>query len=138
MNNNNKNKPGVGPGKGKNTKFYIIYFISILIMVSVFNYFADDIRNKKQTFNEFYAAIEEGRVKEVKLDESQRKFEYTMKDGDKLAGFTLYTGQLIGDTDYKTLLLEKNIPFEVSPVQVANPILTILLSWILPLGLLLN
>ncbi len=137
MNNNNKNKPGVGPGKGKNTKFYIIYFISILIMVSVFNYFADDIRNKKQTFNEFYAAIEEGRVKEVKLDESQRKFEYTMKDGDKLAGFTLYTGQLIGDTDYKTLLLEKNIPFEVSPVQVANPILTILLSWILPLGLLL-
>lgn len=136
-NKNNKNKPGVGPGKGKNTKFYIIYFISILIMVSVFNYFANDIRNQKQTYNEFYAAIEAGRVKEVKLDESQRKFEYTMKEGDELAGFTLYTGQLSGDLDYKDMLVEKGIPFEVATVQVANPILAILLSWVLPLGLLL-
>ena len=137
MNNNNKNKPGSGPVKGKNAKFYIIYFISILIMVSVFNYFSNDIRNQKQTLNEFYAAIEDGRVKEVKLDESQRKFEYTMKEGDELAGFTLYTGQLTRDVDFKELLLEKNIPFEVATVQVANPILTILLSWVLPLGLLL-
>ena len=137
MNNDNKNKPGSGPVKGKNTKFYIIYFISILIMVSVFNYFSNDIRNQKQTLNEFYAAIEDGRVKEVKLDESQRKFEYTMKDGDELAGFTLYTGQLSRDVEFKELLLEKNIPFEVATVQVANPILTILLSWVLPLGLLL-
>lgn len=136
MNNNNKNKPGSGPVKGKNTKFYIIYFISILIMVSVFNYFSNDIRNQKQTLNEFYTAIEDGRVKEVKLDESQRKFEYTMVEGDELAGFTLYTGQLSQDTDFKELLLEKGIPFEVAVVQVANPILTILLSWVLPLGLL--
>ncbi len=137
MNNNNKNKPGVGPGKGKNTKFYIIYFISILIMVSVFNYFADDIRNKKQTYTEFYTAIEEGRIKEIKLDESQRKFEYTMVEGDELAGFTLYTGQLSNDTAIKDKIFEKKIPFEVATVQVANPILAILLSWVLPLGLLL-
>ncbi len=137
MNNNNKNKPGAGPGKSKNTKFYIIYFISILIMVSVFNYFADDIRNKKQNYNDFYTAIQDGRIKEIKLDESQRKFEYTMKDGDELAGFTLYTGQISNDTVIKDLIIEKKIPFEVATVQVANPILAILISWVLPLGLLL-
>lgn len=131
--NSNNNKPG----QNKNIKFYIIYFLSILVMVTVFNYFANDIRNQKQTYNEFYTAVTEGRVKSIKLDESQRKFEYTMVEGDELAGFTLYTGQISSDEDIAKLILEKDIPFEVATVQVANPIMTILLSWILPLGLLL-
>ncbi|WP_312650843.1 ATP-dependent zinc metalloprotease FtsH [Proteiniclasticum sp.] len=131
--NSNNNKPG----KNKNIKFYIIYFLSILIMVTVFNYFANDIRNQKQTYNEFYTAVTDGRVKSIKLDESQRKFEYTMVEGDELSGFTLYTGQISNDEEITKLILEKNIPFEVATVQVANPIMTILLSWILPLGLLL-
>ncbi len=131
--NSNNNKPG----KNKNIKFYIVYFLSILVMVTVFNYFANDIRNQKQTYNEFYTAVTEGRVKSIKLDESQRKFEYTMVEGDELSGFTLYTGQISNDEEITKLILEENIPFEVATVQVANPIMTILLSWILPLGLLL-
>lgn len=131
--NSNNNKPG----KNKNIKFYVIYFLSILVMVTVFNYFANDIRNQKQTYNEFYTAVTEGRVKSIKLDESQRKFEYTMIEGDELSGFTLYTGQISNDEEITKLILEKDIPFEVATVQVANPIMTILLSWILPLGLLL-
>ncbi|HCW73460.1 MAG TPA: cell division protein FtsH [Clostridiaceae bacterium] len=106
-------------------------------MVTVFNYFANDIRNQKQTYNEFYTAVTDGRVKSIKLDESQRKFEYTMVEGDELSGFTLYTGQISNDEEITKLILEKDIPFEVATVQVANPIMTILLSWILPLGLLL-
>lgn len=131
--NSNNNKPG----KNKNIKFYVIYFLSILVMVTVFNYFANDIRNQKQTYNEFYTAVTDGRVKSIKLDESQRKFEYTMVEGDELSGFTLYTGQISNDEEITKLILEKDIPFEVATVQVANPIMTILLSWILPLGLLL-
>lgn len=132
--NSNNNKPGKS---GKNIKFYVIYFLSVLIMVTVFNYFANDIRNQKQTLNEFYAAIEADRIESIKLDESQRKFEYTMKEGDELSGFSLYTGQFSNDEEIKNLILEKGIPFEVATVQVANPILSILLSWVLPLGLLL-
>ena len=132
--NSNNNKP---VKSGKNIKFYVIYFLSVLIMVTVFNYFANDIRNQKQTLNEFYQAIEEDRIESIKLDESQRKFEYTMKEGDELSGFSLYTGQFSNDEDIKNLILEKGIPFEVATVQVANPILSILLSWVLPLGLLL-
>lgn len=132
--NSNNNKPGKG---NKNIKFYIIYFLSILVMVTVFNYFANDIRNQKQNYNEFVSAISENRVKNIKLDESQRKFEYTMVDGDELSGFTLYTGQISNDEEIIQLIKEKDIPFEVATVQVANPILSILLSWVLPLGLLL-
>lgn len=131
--NSNNNKPG----KNKNIKFYIIYFLSVLVMVTVFNIFADDLRNKEQTYNQFTNAIEEGRVAKIRLDESQRKFEYSMKSGDELAGFTLYTGQLSNDQDIHKLILEKEIPFEVATVEVANPILSLLVSWILPLGLLL-
>jgi cell division protease FtsH len=40
--NSNNNKPG----KNKNIKFYIIYFLSVLVMVTVINIFADDLRNK--------------------------------------------------------------------------------------------
>ena len=132
--NSNNNKPGKG---NKNIKFYIVYFLSVLVMVTVFNYFANDIRNQKQNYNEFQNAITEDRVKSIKLDESQRKFEYTMVDGDELAGFTLYTGYIPNDEELVQLIKEKNIPFEVATVQVANPILSILLSWVLPLGLLL-
>ncbi|SFO03060.1 ATP-dependent zinc metalloprotease FtsH [Proteiniclasticum ruminis] len=132
--NSNNNKPGKG---NKNIKFYIVYFLSVLVMVTVFNYFANDIRNQKQNYNEFQNAITEDRVKSIKLDESQRKFEYTMVDGDELAGFTLYTGYIPNDEEIVQLIKEKNIPFEVATVQVANPILSILLSWVLPLGLLL-
>ncbi|WP_313127265.1 ATP-dependent zinc metalloprotease FtsH [Proteiniclasticum ruminis] len=132
--NSNNNKPEKG---NKNIKFYIVYFLSVLVMVTVFNYFANDIRNQKQNYNEFQNAITEDRVKSIKLDESQRKFEYTMVDGDELAGFTLYTGYIPNDEEIVQLIKEKNIPFEVATVQVANPILSILLSWVLPLGLLL-
>lgn len=132
--NSNNNKPGKG---NKNIKFYIVYFLSVLVMVTVFNYFANDIRNQKQNYNEFQNAITEDRVKSIKLDESQRKFEYTMVEGDELAGFTLYTGYIPNDEEIVQLIKEKNIPFEVATVQVANPILSILLSWVLPLGLLL-
>ncbi|SDI04971.1 ATP-dependent zinc metalloprotease FtsH [Proteiniclasticum ruminis] len=132
--NSNNNKPGKG---NKNIKFYIVYFLSVLVMVTVFNYFANDIRNQKQNYNEFQNAITEDRVKSIKLDESQRKFEYTMVEGDELAGFTLYTGYIPNDEELVQLIKEKNIPFEVATVQVANPILSILLSWVLPLGLLL-
>lgn len=131
MNSNNKG------GRNKNIKFYIIYFLSVLVMVTVFNYFANDLRNQKQTYNEFYTAINGGRVKEVKLDESQRKFEYTMVDGDALAGFTLYTGQVSNDDKIVPLIVEKGISFEAATVQVANPIFTLLFSWVLPLGILL-
>ena len=132
--NSNNNKPGKG---NKNIKFYIVYFLSVLVMVTVFNYFANDIRNQKRNYNEFQNAITEDRVKSIKLDESQRKFEYTMVEGDELAGFTLYTGYIPNDEEIVQLIKEKNIPFEVATVQVANPILSILLSWVLPLGLLL-
>ncbi len=132
--NSNNNKPGKG---NKNIKFYIVYFLSVLVMVTVFNYFANDIRNQKRNYNEFQNAITEDRVKSIKLDESQRKFEYIMVDGDELAGFTLYTGYIPNDEEIVQLIKEKNIPFEVATVQVANPILSILLSWVLPLGLLL-
>ncbi len=132
--NSNNNKPGKG---NKNIKFYIVYFLSVLVMVTVFNYFANDIRNQKRNYNEFQNAITEDRVKSIKLDESQRKFEYTMVEGDELAGFTLYTGYIPNDEELVQLIKEKNIPFEVATVQEANPILSILLSWVLPLGLLL-
>ena len=131
--NSNNNKPG----KNKNIKFYIIYFLSVLVMVTVFNYFSNDIKNQKQTYNEFRDAVMDGRVESIKLDESQRKYEYTMVEGDELSGFTLYTGQISTDDDMRKLILENEIPLEVAVVQVANPIMTILLSWILPLGLLL-
>ena len=134
MNNNNSNNK---PEKNKKMKFYAIYFLSVLIMVTVFNYFSNDIRNQKQTYNEFNTAIMEDRVASIKLDQSQRKFEYTMVEGDELSGFTLYTGQIDNEMDIIDLIKEKDIPFEVATVQVANPIMTILLSWILPLGLLL-
>lgn len=134
MNNNDKK----GPSKdSKNLKFYAIYFVAILIMVTVFNYFMNDIRNKRQNYNEFYAALQEDRIQEITLDESTRTYIYTMKEGDELAGLQLYTGMISGDEEILAILKTKDINYYSKPIETASPLLTLLISWILPLGLLL-
>nr|WP_209460952.1 ATP-dependent zinc metalloprotease FtsH [Youngiibacter multivorans] len=106
-------------------------------MVTVFNYFMNDIRNKRQYYNEFYAALEADRIAEITVDESQRIYTYTMKEGDELAGLQLYTGMVTGDEEVLSLIKEKKVDIYSKPVETASPLMTLLFSWVLPLGLLL-
>ncbi|MBP1920783.1 ATP-dependent zinc metalloprotease FtsH [Youngiibacter multivorans] len=132
--NNDKKK---GDNDNRNLKFYAVYFVAILIMVTVFNYFMNDIRNKRQYYNEFYAALEADRIAEITVDESQRIYTYTMKEGDELAGLQLYTGMVTGDEEVLSLIKEKKVDIYSKPVETASPLMTLLFSWVLPLGLLL-
>nr|WP_082447738.1 ATP-dependent zinc metalloprotease FtsH [Youngiibacter fragilis] len=106
-------------------------------MVTVFNYFMNDIRNKRQYYNEFYAALKADRIVEITVDESQRIYTYTMKEGDELAGLQLYTGMVTGDEEVLSLIKEKEVDLYSKPVETASPLMTLLFSWVLPLGLLL-
>jgi len=132
--NNDKKK---GDNDNRNLKFYAVYFVAILIMVTVFNYFMNDIRNKRQYYNEFYAALKADRIAEITVDESQRIYTYTMKEGDELAGLQLYTGMVTGDEEVLSLIKEKEVDIYSKPVETASPLMTLLFSWVLPLGLLL-
>ncbi|ETA79662.1 ATPase AAA [Youngiibacter fragilis 232.1] len=132
--NNDKKK---GDNDNRNLKFYAVYFVAILIMVTVFNYFMNDIRNKRQYYNEFYAALKADRIVEITVDESQRIYTYTMKEGDELAGLQLYTGMVTGDEEVLSLIKEKEVDLYSKPVETASPLMTLLFSWVLPLGLLL-
>ena len=132
--NNDKKK---GDNDNRNLKFYAVYFVAILIMVTVFNYFMNDIRNKRQYYNEFYAALKADRIAEITVDESQRIYTYTMKEGDELAGLQLYTGMVTGDEEVLSIIKEKEVDIYSKPVETASPLMTLLFSWVLPLGLLL-
>lgn len=138
MNNSNKGgNQGPGEGKNRNMKFYLVYFLAVLVMVTLFNYFYNDIRNQKQSYNHFYQALLEDRIESIVIDESARKYEYLMKEGDELAGFTLYTGIISGDEEILELIKRFDVPTEPKTIEATNPIIAIVLSWILPLGLLL-
>lgn len=138
MNNSNKGgNQGPGEGKNRNMKFYLVYFLAVLVMVTLFNYFYNDIRNQKQPYNHFYQALQEDRIESIVIDESARKYEYLMKEGDELAGFTLYTGIISGDEEILELIKRFDVPTEPKTIEATNPFIAIVLSWILPLGLLL-
>ena len=132
MENDNKNKNN--GGKKKNYKFYVVYLVGVLLMLTVFNYFTKDVKNQKQTYNEFYTALSDGRIDELTIDESGRKYEYTMKENDKLEGFTLYTGIISNDDEVLRIIKKNKIKTYSKPPQATSPIIALLVSWVLPLA----
>ncbi|NLC65992.1 MAG: ATP-dependent zinc metalloprotease FtsH [Clostridium sp.] len=132
MENDNKDKNN--GGKKKSYKFYIVYLVGVLLMLTVFNFFAKDVKNQKQTYNEFYTALTEGRIEELTIDEPGRKYEYIMKENDKLDGFVLYTGMISNDEEVLELVKKNNIKTYSKPPQSVSPIITLLVSWVLPLA----
>nr|WP_319219647.1 ATP-dependent zinc metalloprotease FtsH [uncultured Trichococcus sp.] len=125
LNLNNEN-----PENRKRTVYYLLMALSILMFM---NYFAlPSYMNRsveEVTYSTFLNQVSTGDVSEVKLEENQITFVATDDAGDK----QVYMTGLIDDPTLVTRLEEADVTFSKDIPTEASPILSILVSWVLPL-----
>lgn len=111
--------------------YYAIIAMIALLLLNAF-VFPSLLQNevKEVSYNEFLTMIDSGKINEVSRDEATQTITFTSLDGDK----TLYykTGiwpddTLVSRLDTAGVKFTANIPTQ------ANPLMTFLISWMLPI-----
>ena len=125
LNLNNEN-----PDNRRRTAYYLLMALSVLMFL---NYFAlPSYMNRsveEVTYSTFLNQVSTGEVSEVKLEDTQITFVATDDAGDK----QVYITGLIDDPTLVTRLEEADVTFSKDIPTEASPILSILVSWVLPL-----
>ena len=128
----NVNLNNENPDKRRTTAYYLLMALSVLMFL---NYFAlPSYMNRsveEVTYSTFLNQVSTGDVSEVKLEENQITFVATDDAGDK----QVYMTGLIDDPTLVTRLEEADVTFSKDIPTEASPILSILVSWVLPLML---
>ena len=128
----NVNLNNENPDNRKRTAYYLLMALSVLMFL---NYFAlPSYLNRsveEVTYSTFLNQVSTGDVSEVKLEENQITFVATDDAGDK----QVYMTGLIDDPTLVTRLEEADVTFSKDIPTEASPILSILVSWVLPLML---
>ena len=126
----NVNLNNENPDNRRRTAYYLLMALSILMFM---NYFAlPSYMNRsveEVTYSTFLNQVSTGDVSEVKLEENQITFVATDDAGDK----QVYMTGLIDDPTLVTRLEEADVTFSKDIPTEASPILSILVSWVLPL-----
>ena len=125
MNFNNEN-----PDKRRTTAYYLLMALSVLMFLNYFvlpSYMNRSV--EEVTYSTFLNQVSAGDVSEVKLEDTQITFVATDDAGDK----QVYITGLIDDPTLVTRLEEADVTFSKEIPTEASPILSILVSWVLPL-----
>ena len=125
VNFNNEN-----PDKRRTTAYYLLMALSVLMFLNYFvlpSYMNRSV--EEVTYSTFLNQVSTGDVSEVKLEENQITFVATDDAGDK----QVYMTGLIDDPTLVTRLEEADVTFSKDIPTEASPILSILVSWVLPL-----
>ena len=140
-----QNRPGHGnqnePDHSKRTKSILIMVVVALAFTIIINLVYTSIANsylKQITFTEFQTLLDEGKVDSVDID-TDRFLILTKEEAEKPEAKQIiyYTGRptsmdlwpLMGE------MSEKGVKTDVPIVEEMSPLLSILLTWILPLGI---
>ena len=130
MQNNNRNN---GRKNNKNKKSYtvvITYFLIAFAFVMAFNYAKQATTTKEINYNEFLKLLDEKEISKVVIT-SENLLITPSDDNEEYKGKTLYTANINDDT-LVDKLQAANIAFTgKNPSE--NPLMNILLTWILPM-----
>ena len=112
----------------------LIFYITVLVLLLAFNLFLLPAlvqgSVKEVDYGTFMAATEAGSIDEVQIDSHQ--ILYTLK-GEK----TVYKTGLMNDPGLTERLYKSGATFSQEIVEEASPLMTLVLSWLLPMGLFL-
>ena len=126
----NVNLNNENPDKRRTTAYYLLMALSVLMFLNYFvlpSYMNRSV--EEVTYSTFLNQVSTGDVSEVKLEENQITFVATDDAGDK----QVYMTGLIDDPTLVTRLEEADVTFSKDIPTEASPILSILVSWVLPL-----
>ncbi|MBW6410220.1 ATP-dependent zinc metalloprotease FtsH [Clostridium weizhouense] len=109
----------------------IIYFLLVIMFISVANYIKEAATTKEISYTEFYEMIDNKEVSRVVI--SNDKLTITPVDDSKFKGKTLYTAN-VKDEDLINKLKNADPKIEFTGAySKQNPIMDFALSWILPM-----
>jgi len=111
--------------------YYAIIAMIALLLLNAF-VFPSLLQNevKEVSYNEFLTMIDSGKINEVSRDETTQTITCTSLDGDK----TLYYKTGIWPDDTLVSRLDKaGVKFTANIPTQANPLMTFLISWMLPI-----
>ena len=126
----NLNLNNDNPDKRRTTAYYLLMALSVLMFLNYFvlpSYMNRSV--EEVTYSTFLNQVSTGDVSEVKLEDTQITFVATDDAGDK----QVYMTGLIDDPTLVTRLEEADVTFSKDIPTEASPILSILVSWVLPL-----
>ena len=143
--NNDQNRPGRepqnDPDHSKRTKSILTMVVVALVFTVIINLVYTSIANsylQQITNTEFFELLESGQVQAVDID-TDRFLILTKEEAQKPSGKQIiyYTGRA-ADWDYSALAAELDalgVDTDVPIVEEMSPLLSIILTWILPLGI---
>ena len=143
--NNDQKRPGRepqnDPDHSKRTKSILTMVVVALVFTVIINLVYTSIANsylQQITNTEFFELLESGQVQAVDID-TDRFLILTKEEAQKPSGKQIiyYTGRAT-DWDYSALAAELDalgVDTDVPIVEEMSPLLSIILTWILPLGI---
>ena len=143
--NKDQNRPGRepqnDPDHSKRTKSILTMVVVALVFTVIINLVYTSIANsylQQITNTEFFDLLESGQVQAVDID-TDRFLILTKEEAQKPSGKQIiyYTGRAT-DWDYSALAAELDalgVDTDVPIVEEMSPLLSIILTWILPLGI---
>ena len=112
----------------------IVFYTTVLVLLLAFNLFLLPAlvqgSVKEVDYGTFMAATEKGQIDEVQIDSHQ--ILYTLKGGKQV-----YKTGLMNDPGLTERLYESGATFSQEIVEEASPLMTLVLSWLLPMGIFL-
>ena len=110
----------------------IYYYVIVLLVLLLFNFLAMPWMAQRQIqevdYNTFISMVENGEVGRAELQESENRILFT--DTEET---TVYKTPMVPDDTLTQRLLESDVSFYGEEIQQADPLLSFLLSWVLPI-----
>ena len=116
----------------KPRKPLIYYYVIVLIVLLVFNFllmpWAAERRVQEVSYDTFMQMTEEKDIGQVDINQEDNEIVFTNKEEDQI-----YKTGMVSDPDLTQRLYDSGAVFSGQIIEQASPILTFLLSWILPI-----
>ncbi len=110
----------------------IYYYLIVLAAILLFNMFVAPLVAQSQIvevdYGTFVKMAEEKKLDKVEVDESQNQIIFTEKDES-----VVYKAGMLQDPDLAQLLKDSGAKYGGKITEQANPIISFLLSWVLPI-----
>ncbi|MBE5994572.1 MAG: ATP-dependent zinc metalloprotease FtsH [Paenibacillaceae bacterium] len=127
-------------GSGKNHKKpFIYYYMIVLILMIIFNAMAVPwLQSKAVTevpYSTFLEMVDQGKIQAVAKTETEIQFKSDTgkKDWEGKPVYAVYKTGIWPDETLTQRLISHNVEFEKTIVQQMSPLISILLTWIVPI-----
>lgn len=108
--------------------YYIIVLMAILLFNSLAMPMITENKIKEVDYGTFISMTESGKVKKAEIQEQQNKILFTGKKDDQI-----YKTAMVDDPDLTKRLHDAGVSFSGEEIKQTSPVMSALLSWILPL-----